>query len=214
MTSRIVVGVTLVGGVLVAVRAAPLCGQSVEVGARVDAVRLLPETDALGIGVFTGVAGGGEARVGFGPAGLEISYVQGTLTDDSTGTSRDVVEGEVFLGASPRPWLRFAGGPHVRSYVTPAGRLRWVFWEVHARAATDLLPAVLATHLEGWWTAGGSVTGGEKLGGGGVEGGLTLRLPSAPLWLRGTYRIERATVGAGASAESLERLTVAAGAAF
>lgn len=203
------------GGVLVlALVAAPAAAaQIVQVGVGAGSVRVLPEAPGGGQR-FTGVVGGGEARVQVGPAHLDITYLQGALTGEADGAERDLVEGAVFAGVTPAPWISVRGGPRVRSYVTPTGTLRWVFWEAHLRGGLTIVPELLSTYLEGWWAAGGSVSGASDPGGGGIEGGLAVRLPSTPLWVRGVYRVERATVASAGGGESLERLMLTVGAAF
>src|SRR2546421_1217039 len=94
-------------------------------------------TRVRGTDQLTGTVVGGQGSVALGRLELALGYVQGKIGPEGAGSpGQDLVEGVALLGVRPAPWLRVAVGPHVRSYMLTGGtQLRWVFWELRARAS-------------------------------------------------------------------------------
>src|SRR5256885_6441584 len=94
-------------------------------------------TRVHGTDQLTGTVLGGQGAVALGRVELALGYLQGKIGPEGAGArGQDLVEGVALLGVHPAPWLRIAAGPHVRSYMLTGGtQLRWVFWELRARAS-------------------------------------------------------------------------------
>src|SRR5205823_14597223 len=86
---------------------------------------------------LAGTVLGGQGTVALGRLEFALGYLQGKIGPEGGGArGQDLVEGVALLGVHPAAWLRIAAGPHVRSYMLTGGtQLRWVFWELRARAA-------------------------------------------------------------------------------
>lgn len=160
-----------------------------------------------------GTAIGLEAGFRFWRAELRGRYSQGGVTPDGGGESIDLVEGELMLGVWPVDVLSLRFGPRARSYVTGAGTVRWVFWEVRARFETSLSrSAALLSYFEGWYVLSGSVNAAEPFDNGrGMEGGISLLIPSTPLNVRLAYRIDQGALQEESRTEAIEGLILAVG---
>jgi hypothetical protein len=154
-----------------------------------------------------------EAGYRFWRAELRGRYSQGGLSPDGGGESIDLVEGELMLGVWPVDMLELQFGPRARSYVTGAGTVRWVFWEVRARFETSLSRnSTLWSYFEGWYVLSGSVNAAGSFGNGrGLEGGIGLMIPSTPLRARLGYRIDQGALQEGSRTEAIEELILAVG---
>src|SRR5256884_3413215 len=95
-------------------------------------------TRVRGTDQLTGTVLGGQGSVALGRLELALGYVQGKIgPEGANGAGQDLVEGVALLGVRPASWLRLAVGPHARSYTLTGGTpLRWVFWELRARASS------------------------------------------------------------------------------
>lgn len=153
---------------------------------------------------------------------LNLGYWQGQVTPAQGATagiaSRDVVEGYAQIGARPLPWLWLRGGPHAWTYVSNAGRQRWLLMEGRARAQGEILPDV-QSYLELWnvFSANVNVPQGFQSGRGG-EGGISLRIRDVPVIperfpvrIRAAYGIERVRMEGGVREEVVDRLTLSIG---
>jgi hypothetical protein len=154
---------------------------------------------------------GGEGRVVVGRLALKLSYAQGRLSGDAgTPLARELVDGKVLLAARPVDWLTVAVGPHLRAYVLPGATERWTLWESHVRGESTIIPGVLGASLEGWLALSSSVN--VYPGAAGARGGaagLTLQLGRSAFWASLRYVVDRADVGGGVRAETLESVVVA-----
>lgn len=169
-----------------------------------------------GTAQFSGALVGGDGTLSFGRLQLAVSYVQGKV--DSAGVSgpgHDLVEGSVLLGARTLPWLTIAAGPHVRSYTLASGTQRWVFWEVHARAAGAFIGSAARGYLELWRAVSADVNVPETFDHAqGGEAGMVIRFSRAPLQARVAYRMDHAVLrGAfgGTRLETVDGLVVGFG---
>src|SRR2546430_3366171 len=101
---------------------------------------------------LTGTVVGGQGTVALGRLELALSYLQGKIGPEGGGArGQDLVEGVALLGVHPAAWLRIAAGPHVRSYMLTGGtQLRWVFWELRARASGAFVGSEARGHVELW----------------------------------------------------------------
>ena len=159
---------------------------------------------------LSGMVFSGEVLATRRPFVARLRYGQGSVTNDSA--ERVVVEGEALLGYQARPWLTFWFGPHARTFVvTGLSDRRWLLWSGRVTARGSLFPGRLESFVELWQGLTGSLSRpAESVTGGGVEGGLELRLPSRPVWARLAYRIEQARVEGGRR-ETVEAVTLAVG---
>jgi hypothetical protein len=175
------------------------------VGAAIARLHTAPGTTA---GVLSGPAFAAEGRVGLGGGRLElgVDYVGGRLRGNGV-PSRDLVEGRVFAGVKPWPWLAVSLGPHVRAYVTDAATERWVFWQARARAQAPLADPSLGTYVEVWRALSSTINQGG-------EAGLLFRPGRSAMWARLSYRVDAVTLrggGGGGGGETLEAITVTVG---
>ncbi len=169
-----------------------------------------------GTAQFSGALVGGDGTLSFGRLQLAVSYVQGKV--DSAGVSgpgHDLVEGSVLLGARTLPWLTIAAGPHVRSYTLASGTQRWVFWELHARAAGAFIGSAARGYVELWRAVSADVNVPETFDHAqGGEAGMVIRFSRAPLQARVAYRMDHAVLrGAfgGTRLETVDGLVVGFG---
>lgn len=196
--------------------AAPL---SAQVSRRVAAdlgvghVRWRSTAAASGPEALSGIAAGGGGALLAGPAALEVSYRQATLTADSgTAPARNLVEGSIRLVIRPVAWLALGGGPRVRAYAATGGTERWTLWEAGARLEGVLIERVARTDLEVWNALAANTNIGGRDGsalGGAV--GLTVLLPQAPVWARLSYAIDHAKLADGTRAETTETIALTLG---
>src|SRR2546430_3927824 len=109
-------------------------------------------TRVRGTDQLTGTVVGGQGSVALGRLELTRGYVQGKIGPEGAGArGQDLVEGVALLGVRPAPWLRVAAGPHVRSYMLTGGtQLRWVFWELRARASGAFVGSAGRGHAGPW----------------------------------------------------------------
>ena len=200
------------GGALAAPASAQLA-RTVTADLGAASVRSLVSGTAGPAEALTGMAVGGGASLRLGPMVLGGTYLQGRLLPDTgAAAARDLIEAGLTLAVRPVSWLSVGGGALVRGYVQSSGTERWVLGVLRARAEGAILTPVIRTHVELWHAVSADVNVGAETGGAqGGEAGLTLRLPQAPIWGRLTYAIDRASLGDGSRAETLERIAIAVG---
>jgi hypothetical protein len=104
-------------------------------------------------------------------------------------------------------------GPHVRSYTLTGGTpLRWVFWELRARASGPFVGSAGRGYVELWRALSASVNAPESFDHAqGGEAGMIVHLARAPLELRLGYRIDHAVLGGGARLETVDAVVVGVG---
>lgn len=152
---------------------------------------------------------------------LNLGYWQGQVTPadgQSSIAPRDVVEGYLQIGARPLPWLWLRGGPHAWTYISNAGRQRWLLMEGRARVQGEIVPEV-QSYLELWnvFSASVNVPQGFQSGRGG-EGGISLRIRDVPIIperfpvrIRAAYGIERVRMEGDVRTEVVDRLSFSIG---
>ena len=163
---------------------------------------------------LTGTVLGGQGAVALGRVELALSYVQGKIGPEGAGaTGQDLVEGVALLGVRPAPWLRLAVGPHARSYTLTGGtQLRWVFWELRARASGAFVGSAGRGYVELWRALSASVNAPESFDHAqGGEAGMVVHLARAPLELRLGYRIDHAVLGGGTRLETVDGVVIGVG---
>lgn len=171
------------------------------------------------ISELSGTTLGGSGGVALGRLALDIGYWQGRVAPEGAAggagvrpPARDYTEGTVLLGVQPVGWLRVRGGVQARTYVTPAGTERWVFWQVRVRAEQMILEPAVRVHGELWRAISTEVNAPQPLDRGqGGEVGLTVRLPRWPLSARLTYGIDDAKLGGGVRRETVDQLSLTIG---
>jgi hypothetical protein len=153
---------------------------------------------------------------------FNFGYWQGRITpaqgQPAQIAPRDVVEGYAQVGARPLPWLWLRAGPHAWTYVSNAGRQRWLLMEARARLQGEIVPEV-QSYLEFWnvFSANVNVPQAFQSGKGG-EGGISLRIRDVPVIperfpvrIRAAYGIERVRMQGGTRAEVVDRLSLSIG---
>ena len=117
------------------------------VGASTTGIRL-QNLFATGVSSdVSGVALGASGAIGRGRLALALGYWQGRVDADPGGTQQqDVIDGYALLVVRAQPWLGVKVGAEARSYVTPAGTERWVFWQARLRAGPVCRSAELDEH--------------------------------------------------------------------
>src|SRR2546430_2873959 len=171
-------------------------------------------TRVRGTDQLTGTVVGGQGSVVLGRLELALGYVQGKIGPEGAGApGQDLVEGVALLGVRPAPWLRVAVGPHVRSYMLTGGtQLRWVFWELRARASGAFVGSAGRGYVELWRALSASVNAPESFDHAqGGEAGMVVHLARAPLELRLGYRIDHAVLGAGTRLETVDGVVIGVG---
>jgi hypothetical protein len=158
-----------------------------------------------------GFAAAGAVRLHGLAVGVE--YLGGHLTPGGSGpAARDVVEGRVFLAASPWPWLVLSLGPQVRALVTDSTTERSVFWQARARAQGPLVGPRLASYVELWRAFASATNLGAPLGRAqGGEAGLLFQPERSLVALRLSYRVDDAAIGGGGETIEVLRLGVELG---
>ena len=195
---------------LLALSAGPMAAQSGAIRAVVHGVWVTGDRPA-GLRERSGLGLGGEAAFAVGPAALAVGYQEGSL-DESGGPSTDFVEGHVFFVLRPLRWAALGFGPHVRSFVEPGGTQRWLLWEAHLQAATEVLGPTIEAYAEGWVVVSADVEVAEPFDSGrGLEGGLKVAVGRLPVALRLRYRLERLDLGDGTRRETVEQVGLAVG---
>ena len=161
----------------------------------------------------SGVAWGASGCVGLGRVALALGYWQGRVDADPGGTQQqDVIDGYALLVLRAQPWLGVKVGAEARSYVTPAGTERWVFWQARLRAERTIVDPSVRGHVEVWRAlsteenAQGTVDRAQ-----GGEVGLTLRRALGPLWVRMAYGIDDLRLIGTARRQTLEVLAFSVG---
>jgi hypothetical protein len=198
---------------LVAMAVVPGLASAQVVGARglIAGMRTTTATAAADLRL-SGSAFGFEGGIGLGPAALTLRYLEGSVRNDSAAIERDFAEGDLTLWARPFRWAALGVGPHIRSFVATGSTVRWLFWEVRARATADLLPRVVDAYLEGWAAVSGDVDVPDPFNSGrGVEGGLEVAVGRLPVSVRLRYRAERIALGGGARRETTEHVMLGVG---
>jgi len=171
-------------------------------------------TRVRGTDQLTGTVVGGQGSVALGRLELTLGYVQGKIGPEGAGArGQDLVEGVALLGVRPAPWLRVAVGPHVRSYMLTGGtQLRWVFWELRARASGAFVGSAGRGYVELWRALSASVNAPESFDHAqGGEAGMVVHLARAPLELRLGYRIDHAVLGGGTRLETVDGMVIGVG---
>jgi hypothetical protein len=194
-------------------RLAPAQGEPT-VALRADAGVLWIHSDTgVARGAMRGPAIAAEARVYVSSlmvgGGLLESRLQPLV---GPGGQRDLVQGTLFVGARPWPWLELSAGPVVRAYVTDSASERWVLWQARARVEAPIVAGSLASYAELWRTLASDVSlgpGAGRVQGG--EAGVLYQPPQTRFWLRLAYRVDDARVGAMARSETVEAVLVSVG---
>ena len=162
-----------------------------------------------------GPAFGGEGRVSVNDLVFGLGLLEGQLKPVGGvggAPQRDVVQGTVFVGGRPVPWLEMTAGPVVRAYVTDSTTERWVFWQARARVDAPIVVGKLASYLEVWRAFSSDVnlpTGAGRIQGG--EAGVVFQPPQRPVWLRLSYRMDDALLGGPGGNETMEAITLSGG---
>lgn len=212
MTRRLVVAavcVAALGGRALAAQTA----NWLTVGASATGIRLQNRfatgASSDGSGVALGVSGG----AGLGPVALALGYWQGRVDADPGGTQQqDVIDGYALLVLRAQPWLGVKVGVEARSYVTPAGTERWVFWQARLRAERTIVEPSVRGHVEVWRALSTEVnTSGTVDRAQGGEVGLTLLRVLGPLWVRMAYGIDDARLVGSERRQTLEALAFSVG---
>ncbi len=150
----------------------------------------------------------------FGQVELQGRYVQGTLQpQDGLSPRREFVQGQLGVGYRARPWLTARTEARARAYVTTAGTERWLTWLVGLRVETPLVGTTVRGDV-GLWRAlvlSANVGSSDGRSGRGGDAGLTVQLPSRPVWVRLAYAIDRSAIAGAARRETLEEFTLTVG---
>ena len=171
-------------------------------------------TRVRGTDELTGTVLGGQGTVALGRLELALGYLQGKIGPEGGGArGQDLVEGVALLGVHPAAWLRIAAGPHVRSYMLTGGtQLRWVFWELRARASGAFVGSAGRGYVELWRALSASVNAPEAFDHAqGGEAGMVVHLARAPVELRLGYRIDHAVLGGGTRVETVDGAVIGVG---
>lgn len=212
MSVRRVLALGLVGLALLAGTAGAQSRLGTTIHATVALARVNRQT-VLDTTQLGGMLVGLDAAFRLGKFELRGRYAQGSIEEDGGGASNDLVEGELMLGVRPLDKLLFRFGPRARSFVTPTGTLRWVFWEARVRLETSLnATGSFWSYFEGCYSLFGGVNSAEAFGGGrGLEGGLGFAVPSTRLKVRVGYRIDRGALESDLRAEAVDALQISVG---
>ena len=171
-------------------------------------------TRVRGVDQLTGTVVGGQGAVALGRLELALGYVQGKIgPEGASAPGQALVEGVALLGVRPAPWLRLAVGPHARSYTLTGGtELRWVFWELRARASGAFVGSAGRGYVELWRALSATVNVPEPFDHAqGGEAGMVVHLAHAPLELRVGYRIDHAVLGGGTRVETVDGVVIGVG---
>ena len=189
-------------------------GERPSVALRADAGLLWLHADTgLARGAMRGPTVAAEAGVQLSGVIVGVGLLEGRLQSvDGTPGRRDLVQGAVFAGVRPVPWLELSGGPVVRAYVTDSASERWVLWQARARVDAPIVAGSLTSYAELWR----AVTSAVSLGPGagrvqGGEAGVLFQPPQKRFWVRLAYRVDDALVGGVARSETLEAVLVSVG---
>jgi hypothetical protein len=198
---------------LLAPRLAPAQGGPT-VALRADAGVLWIHSDTgVATGAMRGPAVAAEARVHVSGFILGGGVLEGRLQPvGGPAAQRDLVQGTLFVGARPMPWLELSAGPVVRAYVTDSASERWVLWQARARVDAPIVAGSLATYAELWRAVASAVSlgpGAGRVQGG--EAGVLFQPPQTRFWVRLAYRVDDALVGSVARSETVEAVLVSVG---
>ena len=201
----------------------PVTGSVVGIGM---SVQLVQQTE-LATETLTGIAVGGEGRIRLWKSELAFRYVRGSLKTSAGSPGDDIVETAVMVGSRPFHWLTVKAGPHVRSFASDLGTVRWLLWEGRIRIEQRIMGPALRSYVEVWRTLSGGVNMTAPLGGGpapapgdlftssgigrGLEGGMILEIPGAPVLLRVGYSVDRSNTRDGSVVNTVEALLVTLG---
>jgi len=160
---------------------------------------------------LSGAAPLAQGSLSVGPIALEGSYLDATLQPSSGALpQQDLVDGTVFLSAKPSEFVQLKGGIHARSYVTPGGTERWVFWEARAHGEVPLGPGVRA-YVEAWRALGTESVALPLNQAQGGEAGLKAITLHNRVRVRLSYAIDDAQAGGGVSRQTVETFLLAIG---
>jgi len=160
---------------------------------------------------------GGLATARFGKVEVEGRYLEGVLQpQDAASSRRDLVEGQLAVGFHATPWLATQTALRARTYVMPeggGGTERWLVWLLGVRVETPLVGTLVRGDVGLWGALAMSANVGSTDGrsGRGGDAGVTLQLPSRPLWFRLAYGIDRGSVAGAARRETVEEFTLTVG---
>jgi hypothetical protein len=196
---------------LLAPRRAPAQGATL-VTLRADAGALWLHGDTgLARGAMRGPAVAAEAQVNASGLIVGAGILEARLQSVAgPAAQRDLVQGTLFVGARPLPWLELTAGPVVRAYVTDSASERWVLWQGRARVDAPIIAGSLASYAELWRTLASQVSlgpGAGRVQGG--EAGVLYQPPQARFWLRVAYRVDDALVRT--RSETVEAVLVSVG---
>ena len=165
---------------------------------------------------------GGEGRIttngwlfGLGLWEAQLKPAGGDSGAAAPTPQRDLVQGTLFVGGRPAPWLEITAGPVVRAYVTNSTTERWVFWQARARFDAPIVVGQLGTYLEVWRALASQVNlpiGAGRVQGG--EAGVVFQPPQQRVWLRLSYRLDDALFGGPGGNETMEAITLSGGIAI
>ena len=142
---------------------------------------------------------------------LDVRYVEGALNAEGLN-DEDLVEGEVFVGVRPVPWLTIKAGSHIRSFVTGDGTERWVLWEARVRLEPVVFDPTIRSFVEVWRTLGSDIDLPSDFDRGwGVDGGLLVRLAPTRLSAMVGYRVDNSRLESGARTETVEQFILGIG---
>jgi hypothetical protein len=197
---------------LLAPRLAPAQRGAPLVVLRADAGVLWTRSDTgIARGALRGPALAAEARVYVRGLIVGGGILEGRLQPVvGPGAQRDLVQGTVFVGARPLPWLELSAGPVVRAYVTDSASERWVLWQARARVDAPIVAGSVASYAELWRTVASDVSlgpGAGRVQGG--EAGVLFQPPQTRFWVRLAYRVDDALVTA--RSETVEAVLVSVG---
>ena len=171
-------------------------------------------TRVRGTDQLTGTVLAGQGALTLGRVELALGYVQGKIGPGGTsGVGQNRLKGLAWLGVRPASWPPWAGGPHARSYTLTGGtQLRWVFWELRARASSAFVGSAGRGYLELWRALSATVNVPEPFDHAqGGEAGMVVHLARAPLELRLGYRIDHAVLGGGTRLETVDAVVIGVG---
>lgn len=146
---------------------------------------------------LSGVAPRFGARIG-GRLGVELTYVEGSLSADSgSAADQDLVDGSALLAFRALPWLTLKAGPHLTGFVTPGGTERWLRWEARGRLENEMIPGRMRAHVELWTALATDVNVAAGGTGRGAEAGLSLQPGRSPVALRLGYAVDALLIDGG-----------------
>jgi hypothetical protein len=194
--------------------AAPLGAQGPALWAGATVVGVHAQGDGSLGGRTAGTVLGGLVTAQLGAFDVEGRYLQGALQpQDDMSPRRELVQGQLVLGYHATPWLSAHTGARARAYITPTGTERWLVWLLGARVESPIVGTTVRGHVALWRALALSANVGSDVGraGRGGEAGVTLQLPSRPVWFRLAYGIDQSAVRGAARRETVEEFTLSVG---